>query len=113
MLQDVQRSWRITAPKVDKVGLLHIPHEGLEEAAANERLWANAHVALASPTSAIHFRVVKVPLDRMRRRYVRIDNCLPEDLRRRIRLATMFKGRVMGEVVEELIREYLEQRGTA
>jgi hypothetical protein len=36
---------------------------------------------------------------------------LPEDLRRRFRAATILDGREMGEVVEELIRDFLEQRG--
>ena len=36
---------------------------------------------------------------------------LPEDLRRRFRAATILEGKEMGEVIEELVRKYLEERG--
>ena len=36
---------------------------------------------------------------------------LPEELRRRFRAAAILQGREMSELVEEMIREYVERKG--
>lgn len=50
---------------------------------------------------------------RAARGYVQINLRVPEELRRRFKAAAVLDGREMGEIVEEMIREYLERRGAA
>ena len=52
----------------------------------------------------------KVDAGRSSRGYVQINLRVPEELRREFKAAAVMDGREMGEIVEQMIREYLEKR---
>ena len=52
----------------------------------------------------------KVDAGRASRGYVQINLRVPEELRREFKAAAVMDGREMGEIVEQMIREYLEKR---
>lgn len=67
VFQDLKRGWRITAPNLEQVGLLEIRYAFLDEACADENLWAGTHLALACATPEVRRHVVRTLLDYMRR----------------------------------------------
>ena len=67
VFQDLRRGWRITAPNLEQVGLLEIGYANLEEACADDELWAGTHLALATATPEARAHVVRTLLDYMRR----------------------------------------------
>jgi ATP-dependent helicase YprA (DUF1998 family) len=64
---DLRRGWRVTQPNLEQCGLLEIEYPALDEMAASESLWADAHPALVSATPAVRERVGRVLLDYLRR----------------------------------------------
>jgi ATP-dependent helicase YprA (DUF1998 family)/very-short-patch-repair endonuclease len=84
---DLRRGWRVTSPNLEQCGLLDIDYLGLTELAEKERVWANAHPALASASSQSRYEILKVLLDTMRRElaiYVRyLDKREQEAIRNR------------------------------
>ena len=65
--RDLKRGWRITAPNLEQVGLLHIDYLSLEEACEDSDLWSECHPALANASKESRKEVAKVLLDHMRR----------------------------------------------
>ncbi len=64
---DLRRGWRVTSPNLEQVGLLHIDYLALEEAAADEELWAVYHQVLAGAPSALRAELARTLLDFLRR----------------------------------------------
>ncbi|HXF72477.1 MAG TPA: DEAD/DEAH box helicase [Actinomycetota bacterium] len=67
LYQDLKRGWRITSPNLEECGLLVIGYRSLEELAAAEDVWADAHPALRAASPEDRAKVAKVLLDHMRR----------------------------------------------
>jgi ATP-dependent helicase YprA (DUF1998 family)/very-short-patch-repair endonuclease len=74
LYRDLERGWRVTAPNLEQAGLLEIEYLSLDEVAAAEHVWQDAHPALATASAADRERVAKVLLDFMRRSLaIRVD----------------------------------------
>ncbi len=67
LYQDLQKGWRITLPNLEQCGLLKIEYQSLEELAAEDSEWQDAHPALATATRDTRAAVAKTLLDWMRR----------------------------------------------
>jgi len=67
LYQDLKRGWRITSPNLEECGLLAIEYRSLDELAAAEDAWAEAHPALRRASPEDRAKVAKVLLDHMRR----------------------------------------------
>lgn len=64
---DLQRGWRITAPNLEQVGLMHVRYAYLDEVASDAAHWRGTHPALADATPEARRAVVQVLLDVLRR----------------------------------------------
>jgi superfamily II DNA/RNA helicase/very-short-patch-repair endonuclease len=81
LYRDLQRGWRLTSPNLEQTGLLTIQYADLEDACADEEIWAadlpewyvaedddrSAHGALITATPDQRFQVARTLLDYLRR----------------------------------------------
>jgi ATP-dependent helicase YprA (DUF1998 family)/very-short-patch-repair endonuclease len=67
LYRDLQRGWRVTSPNLEQTGLLTIDYALLDELAAMEEVWQDAHPALAESNPEKRAAVAGVLLDYMRR----------------------------------------------
>ena len=82
--QDLRRGWRLTQPNLEQTGLLRIEYESLDELAADQDVWADAHPAFAAAEPQRRARVLKVLLDNIRRELAVKVDVLEEDGQRRL-----------------------------
>lgn len=64
---DLRRGWRIMNPNLEQIGLLTIRYQGLDECAADQDSWKDAHPLLAGATPAVRADICRALLDSMRR----------------------------------------------
>ncbi len=64
---DLQRGWRITAPNLEQVGLMHVGYAHLDEVANDTNWWRGSHPALANATPDRRRAVIHTLLDVLRR----------------------------------------------
>jgi hypothetical protein len=75
--EDLRRGWRIVHPNLEQCGLLSIKYRGLEQACANDALWATVP-ELASFAYAERFSILKAVLDFARRKLAIASHALIE-----------------------------------
>ena len=76
-IEDLARAWRVAQPNLEQCGLLDIDYHGLDEIAANDRLWT--HVPMfESATAEKRAEVLRAFLDHLRSVLVIRANCLNE-----------------------------------
>lgn len=64
---DLRRGWRVTSPNLEQVGLLRIDYLALEDAAADDQLWAVYHEALSGAPANLRGTLARTLLDFLRR----------------------------------------------
>ena len=64
---DLERGWRVTMPNLEQTGLLRFGYTDLDEIAADEESWRDAHPALRDDTPDHRAQLAQVALDEMRR----------------------------------------------
>lgn len=67
LFNDLKRGWRVTAPNLEQTGLLRIEYLGLDELAADDARWEDAHPALAKAAPDARKEVLHTLLDQLRR----------------------------------------------
>ncbi len=64
---DLERGWRVTMPNLEQTGLLRFDYVDLEESAADDEYWADAHPVLRDDDPAHRAEIARILLDEMRR----------------------------------------------
>lgn len=65
--RDQERGWRVTAPNLEQVGLLHVRYDALDELCASEDVWQGRHAILAAATPDQRRAACQTVLDTLRR----------------------------------------------
>jgi hypothetical protein len=81
---DLRRGWRITSPNLEQTGLLRIDYLSLDELAAAEDVWRDAHPALAAAAPAARERICHTLLDFLRRSLAIKVNYLEREFQERL-----------------------------
>ncbi len=82
---DNSRGRRVTAPNLERCGLLRFRYESLDELCVSERHWAGSHPALQDASTATRERVATVLLDYLRRELCLQVGYLDESFQERLR----------------------------
>ncbi|MEE4541388.1 DEAD/DEAH box helicase [Streptomyces sp. V4-01] len=64
---DLERGWRITMPNLSQTGLLRFDYTSLDEIAADQQCWQDAHWALADDAAPHRAELARTLLDELRR----------------------------------------------
>jgi hypothetical protein len=64
---DLERGWRVTMPNLEQTGLLRFDYVDLDESAADDEYWADAHPVLRDDEPAHRAEIARILLDEMRR----------------------------------------------
>ena len=64
---DLERGWRVTMPNLEQTGLLRFGYVDLDDVAADDSCWAEAHPVLRDDDPAHRGEVARILLDEMRR----------------------------------------------
>lgn len=80
---DLRRGWRITLPNLEQCGLLEIQYESLDDMAAAQDLWEDAHPLLRDALPETRTAIARTLLDHMRRELaIKVDYLNREDQER-------------------------------
>jgi ATP-dependent helicase YprA (DUF1998 family) len=64
---DLERGWRLTMPNLSQTGLLRFDYTSLDDIAADQHCWQDAHWTLAGDTPTHRVELARTLLDEMRR----------------------------------------------
>ncbi|ABX04597.1 MAG TPA: DUF1998 domain-containing protein [Herpetosiphon sp.] len=81
--EDLRRSWRVTQPNLEQVGLLQIDYDGLDDLAQQTDLWAR-HELLAATPSHQREQILRTILNYMRNGLAINAPCLQEQEQKRM-----------------------------
>ncbi|MEV4810081.1 DEAD/DEAH box helicase [Micromonospora avicenniae] len=76
---DLERGWRVTMPNLEQTGLLRIGYRYLDEAAADQEIWAGSHQLLRDDSPEHRYEIAATLLDEMRRNLAIDVRCLTQD----------------------------------
>lgn len=66
-MRDLQASWRITLPNLERTGLVIIDYPDLAELTRADEPWQQSHPRLAAASPSLRYELARVLLDEMRR----------------------------------------------
>lgn len=75
---DMKRGWRLSMPNLEQCGLMNVEYESLDEICNNDSDWQGTHLALASASGSVRFKVAKTLLNYLRRELAIQVDCLSE-----------------------------------